>query len=341
MPWRAEPAQSRDARAGRDLRKCGESPCNPQGMGQDPNRAMRVGNHGLISRSSILMLSESRTAQGAADGRTVPTEMVGDLAERVNAWGQGSRHAIRVSMVAEPLVRGPSSPGSVGARVRATPGPRGCAVAGKRAPSGDAERGNPGTADSMIYAMIARFACNDQGKVGGGRSVGRIPAGCVVVEPVGEPLGEAIAAEGTLGGEDLPNHSIGRARPANGLPFSSRDLKRIPPIPPQAEQGEGERFGAGSGRATMAAWVRAAWGGFLLSVRIPELSRTRLWSGAGADRASGEAGGGAAAGQQIVPAGSVPSPCSRRRRERPRCGAPAAATDGGPGDRSRTRSRRR
>lgn len=121
--------------------------------------------------------------------------------------------------------------------MRATPGPPGCAVAGKRAPSGDAERGNPGTADSMIYAMIARFACNDQGKVGGGRSAGSIPAGCVVVEPVGEPLGEAIAAEGTLGGEDLPNHSIGRARPANGLPFSSRDLKRIPPIPPQAEQG--------------------------------------------------------------------------------------------------------
>jgi len=36
------------------------------------------------------MWSDSRTAQGAADGRTVPTEMVGDLAERVNAWEQGS-----------------------------------------------------------------------------------------------------------------------------------------------------------------------------------------------------------------------------------------------------------
>jgi uncharacterized membrane protein len=49
MPWRAEPAQSRDARAGRDLRKCGKSPSSPQGMGRDPDWAVRVGNHGLIS----------------------------------------------------------------------------------------------------------------------------------------------------------------------------------------------------------------------------------------------------------------------------------------------------
>jgi hypothetical protein len=69
-------------------------------MGHDPDWAVRVGNHGLISPSSILLLSDSRTAHGAADGRTVPTEMVGDLAERVNAWEQGSGHARRVSVVA-------------------------------------------------------------------------------------------------------------------------------------------------------------------------------------------------------------------------------------------------